>query len=452
MTTDPRELVSNSRMSALQIVAVALTVGLNALDGFDVLSIAFASPGIAAEWGMDRGALGIVLSMELVGMALGSLFLGGVADRIGRRPTILGCLVVMSGGMYMATTVHGIFDLSLWRVLTGVGIGGMLAAINAATAEFANTRRRHLCISMTTIGYPLGAVLGGMAAAALLKNHDWRAVFYFGAAVTAAFIPLVFWFVPESVHWLAHKQPEGALDKINRTLKRMGHAAVAALPAIGADARQRSMGEIFQPSFIGVTLLVTAAYFFHFMTLYFLLKWVPQIVVGMGFVPSSAAGVLVWANAGGALGGATFGLLTQKFGIKQLTIVMMVLSAVAVVVFGRSPPDLQRLSLYCAVAGFCINAGIVGMYAIFAQAFPTHVRASGTGFGIGIGRGGAVLAPIVAGFLFKAGYGLPAVATTMALGSLLAAGMLLMLKLKPHEPAAEGEKNAAALKGASVVS
>src|ERR1700682_3128097 len=118
--TDPREILASSKMSAIQVAAVAITVGLHALDGFDVLAISFASPGIAREWGIDRAALGIVLSMELVGMALGSILLGGIADRIGRRPTILGCLVVMATGMIMATTVNGLVGLSLWRVVTGL--------------------------------------------------------------------------------------------------------------------------------------------------------------------------------------------------------------------------------------------------------------------------------------------------------------------------------------------
>ena len=90
-----------------------------------------------------------------------------------------------------------------------------------------------------------------------------------------------------------------------------------------------------------------------------------------------------------------------------------------VTLFGRTPADLQRLSLICAMAGFCTNAGIVGLYAIIAQAFPTHVRAFGTGFAIGVGRGGSVLAPIIAGFLFTAGYSLPTVALTMARGRCL---------------------------------
>src|SRR5205809_2936246 len=104
---DPRDILASSKMSAIQIAAVAVTVGLNALDGFDVLAISFASPGIAAEWHIDRAALGVVLSMELFGMAVGSAVLGGVADRIGRRPTMLGCLVVMALGMFLAPSANG---------------------------------------------------------------------------------------------------------------------------------------------------------------------------------------------------------------------------------------------------------------------------------------------------------------------------------------------------------
>jgi MFS transporter, AAHS family, vanillate permease len=429
MNRDPREVIADSPMSALQIIVVAVTIALNGLDGFDVLSISFASPGIAQEWGIDRAALGIVLSMELIGMAIGSILLGGVADTIGRRPTILGCLVVMAGGMLAATTATGLVALSAWRVVTGLGIGGMLAAINAVAAEFSNRRRRHLNVSLMSIGYPLGAVAGGIVAARLLQGHDWRAVFYFGSAVTAVLIPIVFLFMPESVHWLTRKQPTGALENVNRTMTRMGHSTVTMLPALGTDARRKPLAGIFASGLAGSTVIVTLAYFFHITTFYFIVKWIPKIVVDLGFAPSSAAGVLVWTNVGGAIGGAIFGLLTQRYSVKALTIGMLIASTVMVTLFGQTPADLQRLSLICAIAGFCTNAGIVGLYAIIAQVFPTHVRASGTGFAIGVGRGGSVLAPIIAGFLFAAGFTLPVVATTLAFGSLIGAFVLILLKV-----------------------
>src|SRR5882757_3528386 len=428
--TDPRHTLASSKMSAIQIAAVAITIGLNALDGFDVLAISFASPGIAREWGIDRAALGFVLSMELIGMGLGSILLGGVADRVGRRRTLLGCLVIMTTGMIMATRAKGVYDLSVWRVFTGFGIGGMLAAINAVAAEFSNDRRRSLNVSLMAIGYPIGAVVGGSIAALLLRQGNWRMVFQFGAVATALFIPLVWWLVPESVAWLCQRQPSGSLESVNRSLVRMGITPVDALPVVSAEARKRSVADIFSPRLVRVTVLATLAYFFHITTFYFILKWVPKIVVDMGFTPSSAAGVLVWANVGGATGGAVLGLVSLRFGLKHLTIFVLVMSTIMVTVFGRGQANLSQLSLVCAITGFFTNAGVVGLYGIFAQVFPTHVRATGTGFAVGFGRAGAMLAPIVAGYLFREGFSLEFVAVAMSVGSLVAAIALWRLPYK----------------------
>jgi MFS family permease len=282
------------------------------------------------------------------------------------------------------------------------------------------------------IGYPVGAVIGGSFAALMLKQGDWRVVFQFGAAATALFIPIVFLLVPESIAWLCQRQPVGALANINRSLARMGHAAVTTLPTVSTEARTRSVTDIFSANMLRVTVLTTLAYFLHITTFYFILKWVPKIVVDMGFTPSAAAGVLVWANAGGATGGAVLGLLSLRFGLKHLTMLVLVMSTIMVAVFGRGQATLAQLSLICAITGFFTNAGVVGLYGIMAQVFPTHVRATGTGFTIGIGRAGSMLAPIIAGFLFRAGYDLEFVAVTMGAGSLVAAVALWLLPFRPE--------------------
>ena len=256
---------------------------------------------------------------------------------------VLGSFLAPVLALFGQTVDAKLADLSGWRVVTGLGIGGMLAAINAVASEFSNEKSRHLNVSLMSIGYPIGAVLGGLVAAQLLKTGDWRAVFYFGAAVTAVLIPVVFFAVPESVHWLTRKQPAGALQAVNRAMTRMGHATAAALPVISPEARAKSAGDIFGPAMLMTTALVTAAYFFHITTFYYLIKWVPKLVVDMGFAPSSAAGVLVWVNVGGATGGALFALLTQRFNLKTLTMGVLLLSTVTIIVFGRTPADLQRL-------------------------------------------------------------------------------------------------------------
>jgi MFS family permease len=132
-------------MTAAMVAVVVTTVLLNAMDGFDILSIAFASPGIAAEWGIDQLELGIVLSMELIGMAFGSVFLGRLADQIGRRPTLLGCLAVMAAGMLLATTA-------------GSAVSSPSGASSRASASAA-------CSPARTPSWPSSPTAGGAASA-----------------------------------------------------------------------------------------------------------------------------------------------------------------------------------------------------------------------------------------------------------------------------------------------
>jgi benzoate transport len=427
MTNNPKDILDHERMGWFQITAVTICVLLNALDGFDVLAISFASPGIASEWGIDRGVLGIVLSMELIGMAVGSITIGSLADRIGRRPTILLCLVVMATGMYLSSTSDSIEALSAFRFFTGLGIGGMLAAINAMAAEYANLKYRNLCVIVMATGYPIGVIVGGSIASLLLVSFDWRAIFVFGAIVTVTFIPLVLVFLPESIGYLNDKRPKNALDKINATLNRMGHQIIDAMPVI-SDIPKQGISQLFSKDLINITVLLTTAYFFHIMTFYFILKWIPKIVVDMGFTPSLAGSVLVWANVGGALGSVVLGLLTQYVSVRKLVIGAFVGAAVMVVIFGQGQADLTQLSIIAGVAGMFTNSAIVGLYAMFAVSFPTEVRAGGTGFVIGVGRGGAALGPIIAGFMFEADLGLDAVAAVMAMGSVVAVFALARLK------------------------
>lgn len=419
---DPRRSIALAPMHQRQIIAIAVATGLNALDGFDVLSISFASPGIAAEWRVTPAVLGVVLSMELIGMAIGALALGSVADRAGRRPTILACLVIMATGMGLAALSSSVNMLAAVRLVTGLGIGGMLATTNAIVAECANAKRRDLSVAIMAGGYPMGAIIGGSIAAMLLaRTGDWRSIFAFGAFATATFIPLVFWLVPETIAFLCIRQPRDALARINQTMFTLGRAPIKALPPVVPTTGRSTIMQALAPGMAGLTVPLIVTYFFHIMTFYFFMKWIPKIVVGMGFAPALGGGVLVWANIGGASGAITLSLLTQRFAVRPLVIAAMVGGAASVAAFGQVQASLPILSLAAAIAGFFTNGATAGLYAVFAQAFPAQLRASGTGLVIGIGRGGAALGPIIAGLLFAAGWPLAVVAPVMAAGCLVGA-------------------------------
>lgn len=428
---DPRAIIAREPMHRRQIITIAIATALNALDGFDVLSISFASPGIAKDWGITRAALGVVLSMELIGMGIGAFLLGSLADRIGRRPTILACLVVMGTGMELASTASDVTMLSAFRLFTGLGIGGMLAATGAIVAECSNARRRNLAVAVMAGGYPIGAIVGGSIASLILgATGRWQSIFLFGAAITLCFIPLVLRFVPETIAFLLHQRPADALERINRTMLRQGRDALTALPPVEIRADKPGIAALFGPGVGLVTALLTVVYFGHMLSFYFFVKWIPKIVVDMGFAAAAAGGVLVWANVGGALGSFSVSLLTQRIGVRPLVAAFMIGGAAAITIFGRWPTTVSDLSIMAVVGGFFTNGATAGLYAVIAQSFPSHLRAGGTGLVIGVGRAGAALGPILAGLLFSGGWALGPVATVLACGTLLAGVILMLLRYR----------------------
>ncbi|MFM5950294.1 MAG: MFS transporter [Novosphingobium sp.] len=433
---DPQRIIDEQPMNWRQFVVVGLMVALNALDGFDVLSSAFAAPGISKEWGVPREALGVVLSAELVGMGFGSILLGGMADKLGRKPTMLACLVVMAIGMYMAHAAAGVTPLTIWRFITGIGIGGMLTATNAVTAESSSKAGRSISMAIYVIGYPLGGVIGGFAAQTwLLPNYDWRAVFLFGAVATAVMIPLVALLVPETPAFLVAARRAGALERINRSLAVFGKAPIAALPELAPDAPKPKVTEILSnPRLRPVTLLLAFGYMFHTITFYYILKWAVKIVSDYppGYAQPAAASVLTYANIGGAVGGLVFGFLMKRWHIKGPTVAMLLLGVAAVTAFGLGYDSLWGWRGAAILAMFFTNAAIVGYYSAFALGFPAYARGTGTGFVLGVGRAGAAGSPIIAGYLFKA-FGndqLLLVSFLMSLGSVAALVLFLLLPMR----------------------
>jgi MFS family permease len=434
----PKEIIDNGKMHPRQWLAIAITIGLNALDGFDVLSSAFAGPGIKQEWQLAPDGLGLVLAMELFGMGVGSLLLGGVADKYGRRPTILTCLAFMATGMFLAAHAASPQSLSLWRFMTGVGIGGMLTAINAVTTEYASAKGRSFAMAIMVIGYPIGGFIGGLVVKYLLPANDWRAIFQFGAWSTLAFIPLVWFFVPETPSFLNMRRPASALERINKTLASFRLSTLDALPPVEPAHAKASIADIFKAPYLKTTILLSLGYSFHALTFYYILKMAPSIIsdpqfAGQTFSKAEGAGVLAYANLGGALGGAVFGYFMHRFGIKRATMVALGMSGIMVGFFGMGQSSLMGWTLAVLSVGLFTNSAIVGFYSAWAIAYPTHIRATGTGFALSIGRGGAALSPVLAGILFTADLGLMGVSIIMAIGSILALALLSMLDLQDAE-------------------
>lgn len=427
---DPRTALLGAPMSRHQAVAVGVTVALCALDGFDVLSVTFAAPGLVQGWGIDRAMLGMVLSCGLIGMALGSFLVAPQADRIGRRPIVLGCLVLMAAAALGSSQAEGVKMLAACRLVAGLGIGGMIAVISPLAAEYSNAHRRDLTVGLMAVGFPIGGVVGGSLSAWLLAHFAWPSLFLLSGSLSLLMLVVSAVLLPEPLTSFVARPTEKSLERANLYLTRCGQPPVDILPPARGQGASAADG-IFSRSRLPDTLGIAAIYFFYVITVYFLLSWLPQIVADRGFSPRDAAGVSVWANLGGVVGGTALGWGSHRFGLKPLVLCALLGMGASTALYGRLPADLSLLKAGAAVAGFFLFAGMVGLYAVLSRTFPAALRATGSGFVIGLGRGGSALAPVLAGMMFSSGLDRATVFEIMAAGALLSAFLLSRFAVRP---------------------
>jgi len=408
MNNNIREIINRAPMSRFQVGCVAICVVLNMLDGFDVLVMAFTAPAVSADWGLKGAQLGVLLSAGLFGMAGGSLFLAPWADRFGRRAITLTSLILITLGMLLSAATQSAGQLALLRVLTGIGIGGMLASINVITAEYSSDKWRSTAVSIQVIGYPIGATIGGSIAAVLIAQHGWRSAFLFGAIASLVMIPIVIWRLPESMDFLLAKQPSRALDRLNALLRSMKQATVSQLPELATIDRQYARGNPVQRLFAGglarSTILIWLAFFLLMFNFYFVLSWTPKLLVAAGLSNQQGITGGVLLNVGGVIGGVLFGFLSSKLRLKRLTAAYLVITAAALVLFGLFASQLDMAFTIAVLIGAFIFGSMAGLYALAPRIYPAAIRTTGMGWSIGIGRVGAILAPTVVGFLIDGGW------------------------------------------------
>jgi benzoate transport len=398
-----QERIDASRMSPYQWLIVGLCIVLNALDGFDVLAMAFTANSVTREFGLSGGELGILLSAGLVGMAVGSLGLAPFADLIGRRPMILISVGLATAGMLLSALSHSAVELGIWRLMTGLGIGGILACTNVIASEYSSKRWRGLAISIYTAGYGIGATLGGAAAVTLQASFGWRSVFLVGGICTATTLLLLAALLPESVDFLASRRPRNVIDRLNKIARRIGQPVLTELPAaIAKTEKKNKLAELFTAGNRRSTGLVWLAFFAIMFGFYFVNSWTPRLLVTAGMTESQGVTGGLMLTLGGTFGSLLYGLLTIRWNSRKVMIVFAVLSAATMVMFISTAGILALAFVAGGIVGMLINGCIAGMYTIAPALYGASVRSTGVGWAIGIGRVGAIVAPLITGALLDA--------------------------------------------------
>jgi len=272
-------------------------------------------------------------------------------------------------------------------------------------------------------GYPLGATLGGFLAAALIPDYGWQGVFVAGGIMTLGMLPLIYWCMPESLHFLLSRRPSNALARVNQVLQHLRLDTVAALPTVTVEPEPASVGSLLTPQRRKATLQLWSSFFLCFGTLYFLLSWIPKLLVDSGLPLDQAIYAGIAFNLGGAVGNIGMGWASTRFGLQRTILNFHFIAALGMILFAFMPLGIAALLFLTAIIGLFQQGGFIGFYMTAARLYPAQVRATGVGWGIGLGRFGAVIAPYIAGVLIAAGWGIPVLFTVFAL-PLLAGGWI----------------------------
>lgn len=404
--TDSAEYyIPKESFSRFQILAISLCALINIFDGFDALAIAYTAPAISTEWSLSPGALGIVFSAGYLGMALGAMTLGTLSDHIGRRKTILLCLVALSLTMGLTATASSIATLLAYRFGSGLAIGAMLASITAITAEYSPDSKRNFTICIVQGTYAIGATLGGLLSAYLVEDYGWRWVFGIGAALNAGLLVLVYFLLPESLAFLLNKRPKNGLRQFNAIIGKIGGTTLASWPE-KTEQKNNAVGVkvLFQQDLRKWSLLLWLATFSAMFGTYFLMSWIPKIVVDAGISLDNAIWVGMSINAGGLIGILWLGYRSATSGLRFMISVFMSMAGMLMILFGFLGNDVTLLMVVAVAMGFFGQAGFIGLYSVAARLYPAKIRATGIGWAIGLGRVGAIIGPSAAGILIGLGW------------------------------------------------
>lgn len=399
-----RALLDDSPFTRQQMLVIGICFVLNMLDGMDVLAIAYAAPLIAAGWSLTPQALGIAFSAALVGMTIGAIFISPYTDIIGRRNMIIASLSLIALGMMATAFAQSVSQLIILRLIAGLGIGSMLASLTSMVSEYAPERNRNMCVLFLQAGYPIGAIITGFVAAWLLPEYGWRSLFIFAAITSMVAVPLVVYLLPESLEFLVRKQPEGALQKINRILAKMDLQTLNELPEVPASEHGSGrLTAVLSPNLRTSTLWLWLAFFMSFATLYFLLSWVVKLAVDAGMALEDAMFAGIALNLGAFIGALSLGYLSSRLGLKRMISIFFLIGAIASIVYGNSKVSVPLTLVLIFVMMFFVQGAFIGLYAVAARLYPTEIRTTGIGWSIGAGRIGAILGPALAGFILGAG-------------------------------------------------
>ena len=439
---DVQAFLNKHPFSGFQWVIFALCFIVVLADGFDTAAIGFIAPSLIGEWGVERPALGPVLSAALFGLAFGALCSGPLADHFGRK-TILSASVLLFGVACIASSFSAnLTQLTVLRFVTGIGLGAAMPNAVTLMSEYCPDRRRATLTNLMFCGFPLGAAFGGFLAAWMIPQWGWRSVLELGGAVPLVLAMVMFAYLPESVRYMV---AEGyPTERIRNALNRISSSAAQATSFFITEKApfnqaQSAIGVVLSRSYVVGSVMLWLAYFMGLVIFYALINWMPILFKDAGMTPRTATLISALFPLGG-VGAVLFGFLMDRFNANRIIAAGYALTAACVYAIGQAIGDVGWLMAAVFVGGTLMNTAQSSMPALAAAFYPTHGRATGVSWMLGFGRFGGIAGSFLVAELTRRQLGLSEIFAIVAAAGVVAA-VALMVKdfTRPEDKVAKSQ-------------
>lgn len=407
-------------------------------DGYDLAVAGIALPSIMKEMGVTAQNAGFMVSSALFGMMFGAIFLGTIADKIGRNKAIVICIALFSIFTAAAGLCDDPYTFSAMRFLAGLGIGGVMPNVVAQMTEYSPKKIRATMTTLMFSGYAVGGMLAALLGKGLIETYGWSSVFL-AAGAPIVLIPLILKSMPESMPFLIRNN---RLAELKGIVARIAPAYIPgandrfSLPA-GDKAESAPIGKLFQDGRGFSTVMLWIAFFMCLFMVYALSSWLTKLMASAGYSLGSALTFVLVLNFGAMIGAVGGGWLADRFHIKYVLVGMYALAAVSITLLGYKVPT-EVLFLLVGLAGASTIGTQIVTYAYAGQFYPMAVRSTGIGWASGVGRSGAILAPIVIGTLVGMSLPLEQNFLAIAIPAVIATGAILLVN---HGRSASVQRN-----------
>jgi MFS transporter, AAHS family, 3-hydroxyphenylpropionic acid transporter len=379
-------------------LAVFLCFLVAMLEGYDIQAFGVAAKRLIADFGLTSATQqSLVSSGAMIGLTIGAVIGGVLADRFGRKPVLIVSTVVFGLGSVFTAFAFDYHSLLAMRLLTGLGFGGALPNLIAIATEVAKPGKRAATVTMVFCGMPAGGAIVSLMAPMVLQSFSWHAIFILGG-VAPLIVALALFTLPET-RPTATGAPKANLLKV-----------------LFGEGRALS------------SLMLWLTFFMTLVVLYLMLNWLPTLVIDKGYTEAEGQAAAFWFNIMSVAGALITGFIADRFGFRWPLLVMY-LSVAVVLFFLAKTTSLTSVLVLTGLAGFTVLGANYAMYAAAPAYYPPSARAAGAGAAVAVGRLGSIIGPVIAPQLRGAGFSADQVFLFLIPVALIAGGAAFLLTI-----------------------